>query len=176
MDEGTQPKEQPPTPQQHLQPQMQTCQVCSTTYPATLPACPTCTLQALMNQSNATQKVNAALAQLRAALAEARATKQAPVSPPIPPSPPMQQTFRGRGQKVTDPFVLNPGLSRFQFDHNGRRNFIVWLIDASGNRVALLVNASGRFNGSNALGIKFRGQYLLNVQADGNWMVHVQQP
>jgi RNA polymerase subunit RPABC4/transcription elongation factor Spt4 len=158
------------------QTQMQTCPICSTVYPVRLTACPTCTLDALQNQNDTTQKVNVALVQLRAALAEARVTNPKTVNPSVPPPVPMQQQFNGSGQKVTPPFILSPGLARFQLSHNGRRHFGVWLIDAGGNRISLLANTTGKFNGSKALGIKFRGQYLLNVEADGGWVIHVQQP
>jgi hypothetical protein len=176
--EQSTPPEQPSAKEQQ-RPNMQTCSICSTIYPSTVPTCPTCTLQTLLNKNIANQKVTAALLQLGAALAEANAAnptpRTTPSSPPSPP-PPMQQKFNGRGQEVTSPFILNPGLARFLLTHSGKRHFGVWLIDARGTRIALLANAVGNFNGSKAVGINLRGQYLINVDADGGWVIQVQQP
>ncbi len=100
------------------------------------------------------------------------ASGAATASPPTP----INRDFGGYGQQVTQPFSLSPGLARFRLEHNGKRVFSVWLLDAAGNRITLLASHVGPFAGSKAVGIKRAGAYLVNVSADGSWTVHVQQP
>jgi len=92
-----------------------------------------------------------------------------PVSAPPPP-----QTFTGRGQDISPFFGLSAGLARFTMTHDGASNFIVWLLDANGEPVDLLVNEIGPFNGSKAAGIDVGRIYLLNITADGNWVINVE--
>jgi len=85
------------------------------------------------------------------------------------------QRFSGQGQEATRVFRLNRGLARFSLAHTGDDNFIVWLLDSSGDQIDLLVNEIGPFNGSAAVGIEQAGQYLLTVDADGAWQIVVTQ-
>lgn len=82
----------------------------------------------------------------------------------------------GSGQQATQKFSLDSGLSIFRMIHSGQHNFAVWLLDSSGNRVELLVNEIGSFNGAKAVGITTSGEYLLDIAADGSWTVKVEQP
>jgi len=84
--------------------------------------------------------------------------------------------FTGHGQQVTNAFSLGGGLTTFHMEHSGSRNFIVWLLDAHGGLVDLLVNEIGSFNGGKAVGIDAPGIHLLDIQADGDWSITVQQP
>jgi hypothetical protein len=90
-------------------------------------------------------------------------------------APPVPQTFTGQGQQVSPMFALQQGLVRFAMSHNGDRNFAIWLLDQRGNRIDLLVNEIGQFSGSKAIGITRAGIYLLDIAADGNWTVTVEQ-
>ena len=83
--------------------------------------------------------------------------------------------LKGHGQQVSPKFTLQQGLVTFHMAHNGQRNFIVWLLDQQGNRVGLLVNKTGSFNGAKALGIQRAGLFVLDIQADGNWAVNITQ-
>ncbi len=85
------------------------------------------------------------------------------------------QQFKGHGQKVSPKFTLHEGLVVFRMTHNGRRNFIIWLLDQQGHRVAILVNRVGNFNGSKGMGINRAGIHLLDIAADGNWTVKIEQ-
>jgi hypothetical protein len=58
--------------------------------------------------------------------------------------------------------------------HAGSSNFAVWLLNDKGEREELLVNEVGSFNGSKALGIENEGDYLLDVNASGNWAIIVE--
>ena len=84
-------------------------------------------------------------------------------------------TLEGGGQQATDFFRLREGLARFRMEHNGRSNFAIWLFDSSGARRELLVNVIGPFTGSRAVNIPRTGDYLLDIDADGNWRVIVEQ-
>lgn len=80
-----------------------------------------------------------------------------------------------QGQVATELFTLGAGLTRVNMTHTGDHNFIVWLLDSSGDEIELLVNEIGPFNGSGALRIEQAGQYLLTVDADGSWEIVLSQ-
>lgn len=61
-------------------------------------------------------------------------------------------------------------------NHTGSSNFAIWLIDSNGDKVELLVNEIGVFDGSKAVGIALTGDYLLDVTASSNWSVNITQP
>jgi hypothetical protein len=79
----------------------------------------------------------------------------------------------GYGQEATESFYLQKGLARFQMKHSGSRNFVIWLMDSSGNNEELLVNEIGSFDGSKAVRIPSSGYYLLDVDASGSWSVSI---
>lgn len=83
-------------------------------------------------------------------------------------------TLSGTGQKVPEMFYLETGLKRFEMKHDGSSNFAVWLMDDQGNRIELLANEIGSFDGSKAVSITNSGTYLLDVEADGNWIVSIE--
>jgi hypothetical protein len=89
---------------------------------------------------------------------------------------PVYLRFRGEGHEVTKLFPLDPGLYVFHLAHNGERNFAVWLFSESGSRIALLANEIGAFDGSKAVHVERRGNYLLDINADGGWAVTVETP
>lgn len=93
-----------------------------------------------------------------------------------PSTSPLSKDVSGVGQQVTDPIVLSAGLARFALVHKGHRNFSVWLLDSSGRNVSLLVNQIGPATVSKAVAVPRGGSYLLNVDADGAWGIHIQQP
>jgi hypothetical protein len=80
----------------------------------------------------------------------------------------------GSAQLATDKFYLPKGLRVFKMSHAGSGNFAVWLLNDKGEREELLVNEVGSFNGSKALGIENEGDYLLDVNASGNWGIIVE--
>lgn len=89
-------------------------------------------------------------------------------------APSIPKVLSGTGQKASDMFYLNSGLVTFRMKHYGSRNFAIWLYDSSGNRVDLLVNEIGAFDGSKAEGISKSGIYILDITADGNWQVSIE--
>ncbi len=99
-----------------------------------------------------------------------------PTSAPEPP-----QTFTSVGQSVPPPFMLNEGLATFRMTHDGSANFAIWLVDANGELIELLVNEIGPFDGSKAVSVTgdifaaSPGIHFLDVAADGNWSVTIEQ-
>lgn len=96
--------------------------------------------------------------------------------PPMPPQTPEPLRFTGHGQQVSETFMLTEGLVIFRMTHDGSSNFAVVLLDDKGKWIELLVNKIGKFDGAKAVGIKRAGKYLLDIQADGNWTISVEQP
>jgi len=90
-------------------------------------------------------------------------------------APPPPQTYTGRGQNFSPFITLAGGLTTFQMQHTGSANFIVRLLDDHGRWVELLANEIGSFNGSRAIGIDLPGIHLLDIRADGDWMITVEQ-
>ncbi len=85
-------------------------------------------------------------------------------------------SLSGYGQKATDSFSLDSGLSVITLNHTGSSNFIVKLYDSNGDYVSSLANEIGQYNGEIAIGIKTSGSYRLSVIADGSWGVKIKQP
>lgn len=91
--------------------------------------------------------------------------------------------LQGTSDKATTTFVLEEGISIFRMTHDGWSNFAIWLYDAeTGERVDLLVNEIGPFSGSTIVGVTGKigqaspGSHLLDITADGNWEVIIEQP
>lgn len=80
----------------------------------------------------------------------------------------------GVGQQATEKFTLNKGLAIFKMTHNGKRHFAIWLMNNDGEKVDLLVNTTGLFDGSKAVKIPRDGTYLLDIAADGSWAVEIE--
>lgn len=82
----------------------------------------------------------------------------------------------GIGQQATEKFSLESGLAIFRMTHSGQSNFAITLLDSNGEIVELLVNEIGSFDGAKAVGIRTKGEYLLDISADGKWSVKIEQP
>ena len=99
-------------------------------------------------------------------------TPEAPTATPTP----EPITLSGTGQEATSKFSLETGLSVFRMNHDGDRNFIVWLLNDEGDQIDLLVNKIGEFDGSKALCVTKQGDYILDISADGSWTITIEQP
>jgi metal-responsive CopG/Arc/MetJ family transcriptional regulator len=91
-------------------------------------------------------------------------------SPPVNPAP-VPRDFSGNTQTVSDYFTIGSGLATFEMNHTGDSNFIVSLLDSSGNRIETLTNEIGAFNGSKATRIPSTGVYILDIAANGPWTI-----
>jgi len=83
--------------------------------------------------------------------------------------------YTGHGQEFSPFFTLNSGLTTFQLKHTGTSNFAVVLLDSQGDWVELLVNEIGSYDGSKTVSVDDSGIYLLDITADGNWDVSIEQ-
>jgi hypothetical protein len=92
-----------------------------------------------------------------------------------PPTPQPVQHFSGAGDQVTPLFLLTPGLAVVRMTHSGSSNFIVWLKDEAATPIELLANEIGPYDGSTSVGIEAASWYLLDIDADGDWAVVVEQ-
>jgi hypothetical protein len=79
--------------------------------------------------------------------------------------------FTGRGDSVSGLFDTVP-TGAFEFSHDGRSNFIVWLHCAGGS--VLVQNEIGRVQGSRIVPSRM-GPCLWEVEADGNWSIRPRQ-
>lgn len=85
-------------------------------------------------------------------------------------------SFSGSGAEVTDTFDIEGGMTVSEWNHDGDRNFIVNLVDSSGDeRDQLLANEIGSADGVWGDGIP-EGEYMLDVDADGSWEIDIIQP
>jgi hypothetical protein len=82
----------------------------------------------------------------------------------------------GAGQQASQKFNLEEGLTIFKMTHVGSANFAITLMNSDGERIQLLVNEIGSFNGSKAVSIPKNGEYILDVSASGKWTVKIEQP
>jgi len=71
---------------------------------------------------------------------------------------------------------MDAGLVVATFSHNGRSNFIVHLLDSTGQTTVFLVNEIGVVQGQSADGIRTAGNFVMDVDADGDWTVSLDQP
>ncbi len=103
------------------------------------------------------------------------APRAAELAPPTPSGPsPVDYSpivLTGRGQQASALFSLKAGLHVFKLSHDGMGHFGVWLLDTRGNKIDLLANQNGSFAGSKAVAISSPDQFLVNVAADGAWLV-----
>lgn len=90
-------------------------------------------------------------------------------------------SLEGVGDAVAGPILLEEGLARFSFTHDGSLNFAVWLYSADGAAVDLLVNDIGPYNGSKAVGVQqdsFLGAkpgiHVLFIKASRNWTASIE--
>lgn len=110
-----------------------------------------------------------------------------PVLAPEPTKEPILEPetieLSGRGDDVSPKFTLEEGVAIITTTHSGSSNFQLELLDNGGETVDWLVNEIGVFDGSMAVGIREDswmgakpGIHLLDITADGNWTVRIEQP
>ena len=104
-----------------------------------------------------------------------RCEANAPGGQPSPRQPAAVAELSGYGDEATDFIHLESGLARWDYQHDGQSNFIVWLLDSQGNMVAGVANEIGSCEGSSADGVRSGGEFLLDVMADGNWTITLSQ-
>jgi len=96
-----------------------------------------------------------------------------PTTPPTPAASPTEevQEFSGEGDDVVN-VELQGGLVFFDLSHSGSSNLVMWLRGESDD---LLVNQIGQYTGTTARGVD-DGQYVVAVEADGEWSLTIREP
>jgi len=92
----------------------------------------------------------------------------APTSAPFPP-----QEFSGGGPLATDFFQTSGKPILFNLKYEGSEQFIVTVLEESGNPVVLLANRTGPCEGSRIVTLVGDALYTLDVDATGPWNVDV---
>lgn len=88
---------------------------------------------------------------------------------------PAPASFTGAGTTATPKFSLKEGLIRVTLQHDGQHNFIVQLLDSTGKHVgSSWANETGVVNQTKAIRVPADGDYLLDITADGNWVIGIQ--
>ena len=88
---------------------------------------------------------------------------------------PQQITFSGSGNRDTPLFWLYTGWVTFRMTHDGD-HFVVDLLDDKGNIVSNLVFVlDGPSCRSSNVSLTKDGYYLLDISADGNWTITIEQ-
>ena len=82
----------------------------------------------------------------------------------------------GSGMQATSLFVLSEGLWIVKFEHSGDKSFEVVMFDENGEMASELIQEEGHFSGSRILSIDKEAKFLLQVTADGDWMVDIVPP
>lgn len=105
------------------------------------------------------------------------ATATATPEPTATPRPsPETQSYSGSGQRVTDTVTIEGGLTVFTMSHDGSSNYQVELINQdTGETEKFLANEIGEWQAAKPYYIP-SGEYVLDVNADGNWNIEVAQP
>lgn len=76
----------------------------------------------------------------------------------------------GTGDQVVPFTATSSGLWVFTLNYSGPSNFIVWLKDSQGKRMAVLANEIGTYSGVKPQKLD-AGKYYLNVTASGPWTI-----
>jgi hypothetical protein len=77
----------------------------------------------------------------------------------------------GSGAKGTHLYHIDSGLKSFKTEYLGEGNFIVWLLNEKGRKIAILANEIGTFSGVKETNIPSSGFYLFDIQAEGKWEI-----
>jgi hypothetical protein len=87
-------------------------------------------------------------------------------------SPPQAETISGSGSDVVPFTVGTSGAVTFQLVHSGDGAFIVYLLDASAERVTLLTAKNGDVSDTRVENLA-AGSYLLDIDSTGEWSVSI---
>jgi hypothetical protein len=87
------------------------------------------------------------------------------------------RTFEGSGTETSDEITLSTGPLTAEFSHDGDSNFITDLITLEGESYqdVSLTNFIGTAEGSTVATVSASGGHKLNVDADGEWSITLEQ-
>ncbi|MBT2290959.1 hypothetical protein J7E73_17820 [Paenibacillus albidus] len=99
-----------------------------------------------------------------------------PTTAPTPTPEAMKRiTLVGKGNQATELFELESGFAVIDAKNTGDSNFIVHIMDESGNNEDSVTNEIGPYKGKSLVTIPDDGKYLFNVTAEGSWEMHISQ-
>lgn len=84
-------------------------------------------------------------------------------------------TVSGSGNNVSNKFTLKAGFAIITQKNTGSSNFIVDMKNGDGTDFKSLANEIGTFTGTTYIDVPTDGEYLFNVQSDGNWSFSISQ-
>lgn len=98
---------------------------------------------------------------------------ETPIPTPTNTPPPTPLTFNGQGDNVVD-FNKWNGLAFLHIKNVGNGNFAVWNYDKDGNKIDLLVNTIGNYEGYLPLDfLDNEHTTRLEINSDGQWIVEI---
>jgi len=83
-------------------------------------------------------------------------------------------SLTGSGNKVVKGVNVSAGIARMTSFHDGKKNFAAKVLDPTGKTVGFPVNTIGVYQGNTFIEVPQSGSYALEVTADGNWKVDIQ--
>lgn len=87
----------------------------------------------------------------------------------------MSDTIKGNiegiGTTMTDYVIGKGGRQKIRLTHNGKRNFIVKLVESNSGEYDLLVNEIGEYDGNVLVNTTKGKKYYLVIDADGEWSI-----
>lgn len=95
------------------------------------------------------------------------------VNSPAPPEP-QSKTLSGSTDTATEFISIQQDIFKISATHQGSSNFIVWLVDSSGDEIDLLFNVIGSYEGSHYVAVD-AGAYAFNIDAGGEWTLVIEQ-
>jgi hypothetical protein len=95
--------------------------------------------------------------------------------PSVDSAPLLPNPLEGRAAQVSPFFFLQTGLAVFRVSYAGPGIFALTLLDQSGQTRSELFNTTGAFAGSRAVKINRGDIFILNIRADGQWLMSVEQ-
>lgn len=84
------------------------------------------------------------------------------------------ETFQGVGPQTTDRIAIQRPAVFIAAEHEGSGYFAIRLLNDEGERVSILANSRGQYDGQVARHLK-PGAYFLDIAADGQWNVGVKR-
>ncbi len=81
--------------------------------------------------------------------------------------------FSGTGDKVLEKTALSGGTAIFTMTHDGSSYFIVTLNDKNAQEISTIIDTFGSYSGEKLASIPSADDYILEIEADGNWTIKI---
>ncbi|MBY9081547.1 hypothetical protein KIH86_26125 [Paenibacillus sp. HN-1] len=110
--------------------------------------------------------------------APAPSPSPSPSPEPVPePTPEADQplVLTGKGDQATKFFELHSGFAVIDASDSGDSNFIVHILDESGQNEDHVINEIGPYKGKSIVVIDDDGKYMLKIKSEGSWKFKITQ-